>query len=154
MPQCQRCQSHACDGRTATCLGCATTQCHGNGLGKGSCSVCLFGILPGWSGWIQTCGYKGCELQAAFHDVPGSVKRVCHYHATRPKISAFNVKVTLAEYVTRLLTQAWRARGVVRPDEQHTPWPLFLSEAKESAYVQVLDVARNSYRPLTQPEVK
>lgn len=154
MTQCQRCSSFACDGRTVACLGCGVVQCHGNGLGKGSCGVCGYGILPGWSSWRQTCGYKGCELQAAFHYVPGSVKNVCHYHATRPKISAFNTKVTLAEYITRQVAQAWRARGVVRPGEQSTPRALFLSLDEETKVDALVAIARNTYKPFVQPEVK
>lgn len=131
MPQCQRCQSFACDGRTVVCKGCGTEQCHNNGLGRGACSVCLYGILPGWSGSDRACGYKGCTERASFGYVPGSVKSVCHTHASKPKVTIHEhkldargnpcgmvtTKITLADYIARRLPDARRCRGVVMPGE-------------------------------------
>lgn len=135
MTACNRCSSGVCDGRTVSCLGCGTEQCHMNGLARGSCSVCHFGILPGWSGWRQTCGYKGCDKPAAFHHVPGSVKTVCHdCAATRERIWTRDrvqtqPKITLAEYVR--IAKLPNGRGVVRAGEVTVPRCLFLSESDE-----------------------
>lgn len=151
--QCDRCQSAVCDGRTVVCLGCGTEQCHGNGHMKGSCSVCHYGILPGWSSWRQTCGYKGCSKPAAFHYVPGAIRNVCHDHANRPKITMYRSdpasgrtmtpwKFSLVEYVARGLRAARLARGVVQPGEQSTPRALFLSVDDERAVDEMIARAR------------
>ena len=151
---CTRCQSHCCDGRTAVCLGCGTEQCHGNGHRNGSCSVCHFGILPGWSSWRKQCGYKGCSNPAAFHHLPGNVKNVCHDCATRPKITIYprnrGERIPLVEYVARGLAAARYERGVVKPDEQTTPYPLFLSEADERGVEAMIERAR-TYKPFVAP---
>lgn len=155
---CERCSSAVCDGRVVTCLGCGVVQCHGNGLRNGSCSVCHFGILPGWSSWRKQCGYKGCDKPAAFHYVPGNVKTVCHDHATRPKITIYprnhGERIPLAEYISRGLAAARFERGVVKPGEQVTLWPLYLSEIDESLIEAMITRARNTYVPFAYPEVK
>ena len=58
------CERDGCT--TMTCLWCGTPQCSSNGLGRGQCSVCLHGFLPGWSGCGpgQACAYKGCAEPA------------------------------------------------------------------------------------------
>lgn len=147
---CARCRSAVCDGRTVSCLGCGTTQCHGNGLGKGSCSVCHFGILPGWSSWDKRCGYKGCGNRAAFHYVPGTVKYVCHDHATRPKVGVTGGKLTLADYTRKHVADAWRARGVVGANEPHTPRALFLSADVDCEIADMVVHARRTYQPEVQ----
>jgi len=144
MDRCDRCQSAVCDGRTVMCLGCGVEQCHGNGLSRGACSVCLYGVLPGWSSWDKSCSYKGCNNLAAFHNVPGAVKCVCHEHATRPKITLHQHtvgrttmaarKVSLAEYVReRLASDRWSSKGVVTPGQRTQRRPVYTSVEKEAA---------------------
>ena len=68
--------------RVTTCLACSTPQCMVNGLGRGSCGICLVGFLPGWAGMTsQVCGYKGCGQQAVAY--APRVKRVCKGHLAR-----------------------------------------------------------------------
>lgn len=50
--------------RPTTCLACGSRQCMVNGLGRGQCSICLIGLLPGWSGNNRTCQYIGCTNHA------------------------------------------------------------------------------------------
>lgn len=122
---CTRCGSAVCDGRTVACMGCGTEQCHNNGLGKGSCSACYYGILPGWSGSDKPCGYKGCANRAAFHYVPGSVQNVCIACSIRPKIMAYGRassritpgRISLASLVAERKLSALTARGAVQPEE-------------------------------------
>lgn len=102
----------------ATCLACGSPQCHGNGSARGSCSVCLIGVLPGWSGCDRPCGYKGCQKRGiAFAPRMG---RVCAEHALRARQGtrvqtvngrAVRVPCTVAQYVfdrTEARGQAWR----------------------------------------------
>lgn len=153
MNYCARCNSACCDGRTVACLGCGVVQCHGNGHRNGSCSVCHFGILPGWSSWRKQCGYKGCSEVAAFHNIPGSVKAVCHKHASRPKITIYprnrSERIPLTEYVSRGLSAARFERGVVRPDEQPVSWPLYLSVGDEALIDAMIAYARATYKPFS-----
>lgn len=125
LAQCARCQSCACNGETVACLGCGVEQCFGNGLGRGACSVCRYGILPGWSSWTGVCGYKGCGKPSAFNHVPGSVKRVCLGCAGRPKIASYvpravggyeTVKISLADHVANAL-KSGSGRGIVQAGE-------------------------------------
>lgn len=69
---------------TMTCLWCGTPQCSSNGLGRGQCSVCYYGLLPGWSGGAagQPCAYKGCADPAVVGSAPRKGK-VCATHAAR-----------------------------------------------------------------------
>lgn len=147
---CDRCNSAVCDGCTVTCLGCATVQCHGNGLGSGTCSRCYFGILPGWSSWRQQCAYKGCSNRAAFKRVPGSVKTVCHDHAGRPKVSVAVGKIPLTEHVKRSLGRY--ANGVVRSGELHTSRPLFLSADEKLAVDEMVAYAIKTYHHVSESE--
>ena len=85
---------------TSTCLACGTTQCLGNGLGHGACSVCYIGMLPGWSGTDKPCGYKGCTHRAVAF-VGGVPKVACQAHLGRNG-KAGHIAKHLAER-----TQAW-----------------------------------------------
>lgn len=101
MTACNRCSSAVCDGRTVSCLGCGTEQCHMNGLGRGSLkTVC-----------------HGC---AATRAKIGTRDRV----QTQPK-------VTLAEYVRIAKLPNGYERGVVRAGEVTVPRCLFLLEDDE-----------------------
>lgn len=53
---------NTCD--ATACLNCGTRQCMVNGLGNGSCGVCLTGLLIGWSGNDKTCGRVNCNKRA------------------------------------------------------------------------------------------
>lgn len=53
---------NVCD--ATVCLNCGTRQCMSNGLGNGSCSICLTGLLLGWSGCDKTCGRVNCDQRA------------------------------------------------------------------------------------------
>jgi hypothetical protein len=86
------------DCEAVACLGCGAVQCHGNGLGRGTCRACHYGILPGWSGSDCRCSYKGCASRATFRYVP-RVGNVCAAHAERAKVgSAKRGFKTLREY--------------------------------------------------------
>lgn len=104
---CQHCHRWGnTDCEIAVCLGCGTSQCFYNGAGKGTCSSCGYGILPGWSGSKGTCSYVGCTEPAAFAYCPGGKRYVCHAHAQRVKVTTYQtvnnrmvtVKVPLTEY--------------------------------------------------------
>ena len=77
-----------CD--ATTCAACGTRQCMSNGFGRGQCSVCYVGLLPGWSGFDQrVCGYKHCGRPAI-----ASAERVhfvCSEHLERTKVAAGSV---------------------------------------------------------------
>lgn len=90
----------ACD--IAVCKGCGTPQCHGNGGARGACSVCLYGILPGWGGCNGTCSYAKCTNPAAFQYVNGK-RYVCQAHANQAKIKS--VGLTLANYAAKCKTE-------------------------------------------------
>ncbi len=47
--------------RATSCLGCGVRVCMSNGLGSGSCPVCYFGLLAGWSGAIGPCQRVRCD---------------------------------------------------------------------------------------------
>lgn len=70
---------------TMTCLWCGTPQCSANGLGRGQCAVCYYGLLPGWSGSGagQSCAYKGCTESAVIGSAPRKKGKVCATHAAR-----------------------------------------------------------------------
>ena len=73
---------HMCD-RTI-CLACCSPQCMRSGLGRGQCSICYVGLLPGWSGSDHACDYKGCAERAVAR-VGGINKHVCFEHLKRKK---------------------------------------------------------------------
>lgn len=64
---------------TTTCKACGTVQCMSNGGARGTCSICLLGILDGWSGHDRACGYKGCS-ERAVAEAP-RIHNVCSQHA-------------------------------------------------------------------------
>lgn len=109
-PSCSFCGRWGRDCEPATCLGCGATQCHGNGGARGTCAVCHFGILPGWSGSDRACAYKGCSNRAAFRYVP-RVGDVCSSCASRAKLAragspgrtGVRGSITLREYANRRL---------------------------------------------------
>lgn len=69
------------------CLLCGSVQCMSNGLGNGRCSVCSYGLLPGWSrtdlqgNSHSTCEYARCD-EPAVAFVPGK-RYACMAHAMR-----------------------------------------------------------------------
>ena len=67
-----------------TCRLCETPQCMGNGLGNGQCSICLSGLLPGWSGSEGTCNYKNCGQSAVARG--RGRKYVCYGHAEHQRL--------------------------------------------------------------------
>jgi len=91
--------------RESTCLACGSRQCLGNGTARGTCSVCLVGLLPGWSGTDCVCDYKGCD-ETAVALVDGKNRRRCRKHLERGK---------WAGYVDRRLAE--RERGWILVDE-------------------------------------
>jgi len=77
------------------CLACNAEQCHSRGLGRGTCSICYRGMLPGWSGnnnpdqpgryssSVRTdvrCQYKGCDEMAVYTSLPGPKDKACKFH--------------------------------------------------------------------------
>jgi len=81
---CPHCNRWGDECKPAQCEGCGTWQCFSNG----TCKVCLYGHLSGWSkGFMdgKTCGYKGCDREAVFFGLP-RVKRCCAECAPRVKI--------------------------------------------------------------------
>lgn len=108
-PQCRYCgraQNHDCP--VAVCLLCGSPQCFGNGGGSGRCSVCLNGLLPGWSGVSEIvhngCGYARCDLPAV---AVARKKPVCIDHANQIKVG----KVTLAEHVRESIAHRDSGKG-------------------------------------------
>ena len=81
---CGSCYGVESDGkcRPTTCLACGSVQCMSNGLSNGTCSICYHGLLPGWSGNDQKCGYKGCEEKAVAR-APRGKKFCCAKHFQR-----------------------------------------------------------------------
>jgi hypothetical protein len=86
----------------------------GNGLARGTCGVCLFGMLSGWSGSHgRACAYKGCKHEAVFRGAPRK-NLVCMEHASRLKMGVGSNRTlteAMAEYV------AERAHKYARIDE-------------------------------------
>ncbi len=110
---CSHCGRWGNDCTIAVCNGCGVPQCHGNGGRAGSCRVCGYGHLEGWSRGLglnaSRCGYKGCDGEAVFIDRVPRVGRCCRKCWDRPKISLTGRKVTLREYVIeRVKADAWR----------------------------------------------
>jgi hypothetical protein len=103
----------ACD--VATCMLCQSPQCMGYGLGNGTCAICLYGLLPGWSGNDRKCGYAGCGNKAVAR--APRIGYVCMEHTRRVKIGKLD---TLAEYVVRHL-EARDKQFVFWPPEGWTP---------------------------------
>lgn len=62
------------------CLLCGSEQCLVNGLGHGSCGICLHGILTGWGiGFHVECCFKGCKNPPVAFGKNGK-KFVCKDH--------------------------------------------------------------------------
>lgn len=78
----ERRADHACP--TSCCLACGTIQCLHNGLARGQCSLCLVGLLDGYS--THRCGYAGCKAQAVA--AAPRVRYACHEHATAKGVLA------------------------------------------------------------------
>lgn len=87
------------DCKLVECKACGSPQCFGNGSARGTCSICLVGLLPGWSGHDRRCGYKGC-FAPSIAEAP-RVKQVCRTHVDQPSVR-FSVKSparSLAKYI-------------------------------------------------------
>lgn len=67
-------------GELSVCMLCGAVQDMMNGLGHGSCGLCLHGMLAGWSQTGGTCSYAGCEQDAVAWGLRGKWK-VCRAHA-------------------------------------------------------------------------
>ena len=133
---CPYCSSVTCDTlKVAICRGCSTVQCFQNGLGRGCCAVCSYGILPGWFGSDGTCSYKGCVQHGDFAYVRGK-RYVCKLHAQQAVVRSATKRgpaITLASYVQHSVEEArkvwnkpwdpdkWRVRGVRALPAQVTP---------------------------------
>lgn len=104
--------SHSGHCDATQCKACGSVQCMGNGLSRGQCSVCLVGLLPGWSGSDRACGYKGCK-ERAIAAAP-RVGYVCGTHSMRALHSTARLAnrtgggQTVAEYIRRQLDAAPR----------------------------------------------
>jgi hypothetical protein len=108
--------------RHVECPACGSPQCHGNGSGHGTCSVCLHGMLPGWSGNDRACGYKGCTHRAIAR--APRVGFVCHEHMDRATVHVYGSRLTLAAYV---------ARRIADRDREWVLIPDGVNDAKEAA---------------------
>lgn len=89
--QCRYCGTFwggAGDCKATVCMACGASQCMGNGLGNGQCSLCYVGLLPGWSGSDGTCTYKGCGSLAVARG--RGRKKICAVHAAHQKIGQPN----------------------------------------------------------------
>lgn len=89
-----------CKGETrahtvTTCMACGTPQCMGNGLSRGTCGICLIGLLPGWAGNDRKCSYQGCN-EKAIARADGQNKFRCRNHLERGKWEGY-VAARLAE---------------------------------------------------------
>lgn len=79
-----------CDRQVAICMMCGSPQCHGNGLGRGQCSLCYVGLLPGWSGSIGKCSYARCGKPAVARG--RGHRMVCKSHAEHQGIGTPDLK--------------------------------------------------------------
>jgi hypothetical protein len=107
--QCQYCGSFyggPGDCAPTTCKACGTKQCMGNGLARGTCSYCYYGLLPDWSGADgRQCGYSGCEAPAVARGVP-RVKFVCAGHVDRIPKAASAIRSASEAYRQALINYA------------------------------------------------
>lgn len=102
--QCAYCGRAGEECKRAVCLLCETPQCFKNGAGDGTCSICGYGWLPGWSRASgRTCGYKGCEDEA-IADVP-RVKRACAGHIDRVKVQVYGHSTPLREVIAQAIAE-------------------------------------------------
>lgn len=88
----------------SVCRACGSHVCHSYGGANGSCPVCLFGLILGWSGAeTMPCGYKGCADKAVAR--APRVGACCARHLGKASVSLPRGRVTLAEYVAEQLRQ-------------------------------------------------
>ena len=59
-----------------------------NGLARGTCSICLVGLLPGWSGTDRSCSYAGCAERAVARADGQNAYRCC-FHLERGKWAGY-----------------------------------------------------------------
>lgn len=97
--KCPTCNAWNTDGKTCEqvkCLACGAEQCHSHGSTRGTCSVCTYGMIPGWSGnnnpdqpgryrpaCVRTdvlCEYAGCDEMAVYTCLPGPKNKACKSH--------------------------------------------------------------------------
>ena len=74
------------------CLACGSPQCLYNGLGRGQCSICLCGLLDGYS--VRMCGYTHCGKSAIL--AAPRVKYACRDHAIQKRL-LLSVEKSLSE---------------------------------------------------------
>ena len=67
------------------CLACGSIQCESNGLGRGICSICLIGFLPGWFRTNKKCGYKHCQNDAICK--AKFIRQVCKEHMIKQNLN-------------------------------------------------------------------
>ena len=88
------CQGEPAVHKPATCKACGTPQCWTNGMGRGTCSVWLVGLLDNFSGHNKKCGYKGC-LNDGVALAP-RVGRACRKHLDKAKLTG-KIEVALLD---------------------------------------------------------
>lgn len=108
---CRYCGAFGQDCRPVECMACDSRQCLGNGSGRGTCSVCHYGWLPGWSHsvYVTTCGYKGCEGATVAY--APRVGRVCAEHLDRAKVRDGGPMRTLREYIAERVAHRDSGKG-------------------------------------------
>lgn len=97
--------------RASECLACGSRQCSGNGLARGTCGICLVGLLPGWSGADRACQYAGCH-ERVVASADGARRYRCRAHLERGK---------WAGYVGRQLAERDRY-WVLAAEAPHSPF--------------------------------
>ena len=113
MTACPHCRSRREGGpcRVTRCLGCGTRQCMSHGLARGTCAVCYYGHLEGWSWGLKgrpECGYKKCKNPAVFVNVP-RIQACCEECASRPKIMTKEGRLPLKDAVALFVQERkWR----------------------------------------------
>lgn len=90
----------------ATCPACGSRQC----ASKHECAVCYVGLIPGWSGSRQQCGYARCD-KPAVAKAP-RVKFVCTDDLGRATRRWAGKTVTLADDIAERIAIR---DGKVRP---------------------------------------
>lgn len=88
-PFCQTWSPGGAPCKITTCLGCGARQCMSHGLRSGTCGICYYGHLEGWSWGLNgrpKCGCAKCANPAVFVGVP-RVNACCADCVHRVKIS-------------------------------------------------------------------
>jgi hypothetical protein len=67
-----------------------------NGIRDGACSVCLYGILIGFSGDDHKCNYAGCDNEAVILGAP-RIGHACEEHLNKCKIGKITAKVFISQ---------------------------------------------------------